>query len=115
MFLLPVWPTAGWWRFVGGGMVAAYYPVGARLFSRPDWSTASRRHPLPTTRTSGVSTNWAVAAVFFALTLSRLKGRPWYSALPRLRGADAPDILYLRGRPSGFVPVVRGPTTSCSS
>ena len=112
VFLLPVWPTAGWWRFVGGGRVAAYYPAGARLFSRPDWSTASRRHPLPTTRISGVSTNWAVVAVFFAPALS---GLPWYSALPRLRGVDAPDLLFLRGMPSGVVPVVRRPTTSCSS
>ena len=115
VFLLPVWPTAGWSRFVGGGRVAAYYPAGARLFSRPHWSTASRRHPLPTTRISGVSTNWAVVAVFFATVLSRLEGLPWYSALPRLRGVDAPDLLFLRGMPSGVVPVVRRPTTSCSS
>ena len=44
-----------------------------------------------------MSTNWAVVAVFFAPSLSRLEGLPWYSALPRLRGVDAPIFFSCAG------------------
>ena len=106
MFLLPVRPTgaAGLQPTTLLGPVCSLGQIG----------------PLPhvdirSLRLGSVSTNWAVVAGFFAPALSRLDGLPWYSALPRLRGVDAPDILFLRGIPSGLVPVVRRPTTSCSS
>ena len=85
MFLLPVWPTAGWWRFVGGGMVAAYYPAGPSLLSAGlVQCLTSTSAPYDSDQWGGqwARTNCAVVPVSFAPALGGLQGLPWYSESP---------------------------------
>lgn len=107
VFLLPVWPSASWWRLLRGGRVSAYFPPGSALFTRPDWAQASRRCPLPRARVLGAAIDWGVIAVLFPCALPRNgAGVCRGHTLPRLQGVAGADSVLLRRLPAGVVPAV---------
>ena len=108
VFILPVWTSASWWRFVGGGCVVGYWHAGSRLFTAPAWHMASRALPLPRSRVDLGPTNWPVVAVYFPPSCARpATSHPWHASLPRLRGSAASDFLFLRGMRPGVVSGLR--------
>ena len=104
LFVLPCWPTAAWWRMLGGSRLVAYFPASSALFTAPDWRTASKRNPLPITRIPARLTQWPTVCVYFPRS-SDASGDPDMRAhgLPRLRGSQAHDTALVRRMPHSTV------------
>ena len=71
-FVLPEWLSRPWWRLLRGAKVVARFPVGARLFTSPDWNSMQAHdgsytyHPA---RVDRGPTRWPVLIVHYPTVL----------------------------------------------
>ena len=106
VFVLPVWPSEGWWRLLAGGRVVAYWPPGSSVFTSPDWRLASRSNPVPSRRVDRGTTRWPVVVILFphtSVSLAASRSAQVPSDLPVLSGRPERDRLLLRRMPPGVV------------
>ncbi len=80
VFVVPVWPSARWWRLLRGARVVHVYEAGTRLFSAPGppslthagvtglhgvSQAATESHRSPAKRRDCGATNWDTAVLYF--------------------------------------------------
>ena len=120
-FVVPFWPTAPWWRWLKGFKLLRWYPVGTRLFQRPDWTKLALPeggYGLGSERVWGEGTRWPVLIAHCPGLRRETSGGAGafvdagpsdWAGLPELRGEGVHDSGVLRQMPAACVPDVRGP------